>query len=277
MSSPLPVSLSVPEWNFTLQSSVQLVIDDSNLKATEAVLYIKKSDFMSMFVTTDLDSLDFAEGADAVIKTALKNQSVYFNLAGNTASTNMPSLTDSFLVESANSVTGTTLNLAEQNLLKNSLEAFGFHNAFIAYSNDSRNSSLTESIGMGQKCVEHILGSVNQTLAKRIFSDLSNERVVTNLSEAFIVGDQLTFLVNFKPDSANANFVEQNYKCVIELVDAEEDPVSAGPYSVVSGNLRVFTDTDYNDAYTNASTDFTYTDSGESAIGTLVTSTPAQI
>ena len=263
MSSPTPVSLSVPEWNFTLQSTVPVVIDDSNIKATEAVLYIKKTVFMSLFVTTDLESLTFAEGADDVLKTALKSQSVYFNLSGNTESTKMPSLTDSFLVELSNSITSTNLNLAEQNLLKNSFEAFGFHNAFIAYSVESRKKSLTESIGMGQKCIENMLGSLNQSLAKRIFSDLSNERLVSNLSDSFIVGDQLTFLVNLKPDSANANFVEQNYKCVIELVGESESAVVASAYSVVSGNLRVFTDSDYDDAYTKASTDFTYTDTSD--------------
>jgi hypothetical protein len=263
-SSPVPVVISVPEWNCTLDSSVEIVIDESNIKATEAILYMPVADFMGMFVTNEgTEGLRFKETAVATLTNALQSQSVFFNISGNSGSTAPPSLMDSFVVPSASSVTESNLNLVEQNLLKNTLESLKFVNAFIAFSHESRKASLTESIGMGQKCIEHIFDSFSPEnnrgpiLAKRIFSDLHNEREIDGLDEAFVAGDRITFLVNLKPSDQNKDFVEQNFRCAIEL---SSNTIQATPYSVLGNDsFRVFKDADYTGAYGDAQSDFTYT------------------
>lgn len=272
-----PVKISVAQWNVTLQSSHVLSIEESNIKAKEAFLYMTKSDFMSMFVTdSGVDGLEFVEGASSTILDAMRAQSVFFNLDGNSGDTAAPSILDSFIVKAAQSITGDNLPLAEQIFLTNTLEQFGFINAFIAYSKLSRKTSLTEFIGMGQKCVDRILDSLNTELAKKIFSDLSNERTVSNLGEAFIVGDQISFLLTHKPHADNKDFVDQNFRCVIELV-ADSTTLTSVPYKIVEGGIRLYENIEYENAYTNSQIDFTYTNTDTSTIGTLIESSLSQI
>jgi hypothetical protein len=255
------ISMVVTDWNVNLQSSTELVIEDTDsIDITEATLYMTKSNFNDMFTigdtgnTGDNSSAYFTSTAKSILQNAMIGQSVYknSNATGATGATGgQASITDSFKVMTATSET----NIAEDSLLKNSAKQFGFRNAYIAFTEGSRRDYIVETIGMGKYAVTDLLDlTTTSTIANKIYGYFLNAR--QDFTE-FIVGDKLTFLVTTIPDSANEKFVSNTYRCSIEVVADSTTIVPCAPHAI--GEIRVASDADYQVAYTDTST-YTNTD-----------------
>lgn len=271
------VTIGIPDWNVTLNTSVSLVVDESQIIATEAILKMKVSEFGSLF-SQNADQIVFASGAPAVLKSAMRRQSIYFSEWGHSGvgGFDEPAITDSFLVQNSVLQANDT-NIFEYNLLKNSYEKFGFKDAFIAFTSGSRLASLTESVGMSQKALSVITDFTKgfaPAVAQKIYLDVLSERTsgldgynafpdgVTGATGAaggvpsniFQIGDRFTFAVTCKPPNSNPEFIQQIFRCIIQLIGENDSAIVPAPYHV--GNLRVVSDSDYVNAYANAVTTY---------------------
>jgi len=272
------VTVGIPDWNVTLNASTALVVDESQIIATEAVLKMKVSEFSSLF-SQNADQIVFADNAAEVLKSAMRRQSIYFYKWGDTGVGGYtgPAITDSFLVQNTVLQANNT-NIFEYNLLKNSYEKFGFKDAFIAFTSNSRLASLTESIGMSQTALS-VITDYNKGFApavsQKIYLDVLSER--TSLppnynsfpngvsgatgatggvpSNIFQIGDRFTFAVTCKPPDSNPEFIQQVFRCIIQLMGENDSAIVPDPYNI--GNLRVVSDNDYINAYANAVTNYT--------------------
>ena len=120
---------------------------------------------------------------------------------------------------------------------------------------------------MGKKAVDTIVNDkLTDQIAQRIVLDVISERYfdianyttdletsgvsgVTGANSPFRVGDRLTFSVTYKPSSANKQFIEQVYRCIIEINNGTKPVAEAYHIGKSTDALYVASKASYISAY----------------------------